>query len=90
MSSDYALAEKYLVWIWGSAARSMLRKPILGQQLYAKGFEPSVERLALTEGVYELSSPEGRAILAEPYATIFSHLMGRSEGDVEQMLQAGV
>jgi hypothetical protein len=59
-------------------------------ELYAKGFEPSVERLALTEGVYELSSPEGRAILAEPYATIFSHLMGRSEEDIEQMLQADV
>ena len=86
--SDYALAEKYLIWIWGSAARSMLRKPILGQQFYAKGFDPGVERLQLSEGVYELRSPEGRAVLAEPYATIFSHLMQKSEEDVEQMLRA--
>lgn len=86
--SDYALAEKYLVWIWGSAARSMLRKPVLGQQLYAEGFDPSVERLELSEGVYELRSPEGRAVLIEPYATIFSQLMLKSEEDVEHMLRA--
>ena len=88
--SSYALAEKYLVWIWGSTARSVLRAPVLGQKLYAKGFASSVERTPIREGLFELRSPAGRAMLVEPYATIFSHLMGRSEEDIEQMLQAGV
>lgn len=86
--STFGLAEKYLVWIWGSTARSVIRAPILGQRLYAKGFDSTVERTPLTTGVYELRSPEGRAVLGEPYATIFSHLMQKSEEDVEQMLRA--
>ena len=69
-------------------ARSVLRAPILGQMLYAKGFVSTVDRLPLDKGVYELRSPEGRAVLSEPYATIFSHLIGRSEEDIEQMLRA--
>ena len=85
--SGYDLVEKYLVWIWGSMARSVLRAPILGQKLYAKGFDPSVEKTPVSRGVYELRSPEGRAVLSEPYATIFSHLIGRSEEDIEQMLR---
>ena len=85
--SSFSLAEKYLVWIWGSTARTVLRAPILGQKLYAEGSDPSVERTPITEGV-ELRSPEGRAVLGEPYATIFSHLMQKSEEDVEQMLRA--
>lgn len=88
--SSYALAEKYLVWIWGSAARSFLRAPILGQKLYAKGFDPNVERTPIHEGIFELRSPAGRAVLMEPHATIFSHLMDRSEEEIEQMLLAGV
>jgi len=68
-------------------ARSVLRAPILGQKLYAKGFDPSVEKTPVSRGVYELRSPEGRAVLSQPYATIFSHLIGRSEEDIEQMLR---
>jgi hypothetical protein len=86
--SSFALAEKYLLWIWGSTARSVLRAPILGQKLYAKGCDSSVERTPASTAVYELCTPEGRAVLGEPYATIFSHLMQKSEEDVEQMLRA--
>ena len=88
--SSYALAEKYLVWIWGSTARSVLRAPILGRQLYALGFDSAVEAIPISEGIYELRSPAGTAVLMEPYATIFSHLMHRPEKEIEQMLTADI
>lgn len=88
--SDFALAEKYLVWIWGSTARSTVRAPILGRKLYALGFDARVDVIPVSEGIYELRSPEGVAVLMEPYATIFSHLMGKSEDEIEEMLTADV
>ncbi|MFN8089096.1 MAG: hypothetical protein U0R81_09035 [Mycobacterium sp.] len=88
--SEFDLAEKYLVWIWGSTARSVVRAPILGQRLYALGFAPDVVSTAVSAGIYELRSPAGFAVLTEPYATIFSHLMDRSESEIEDMLRAGI
>ncbi|WP_319430551.1 hypothetical protein [Mycobacterium sp. RTGN5] len=86
--STYDLAEKYLVWVWASTARSVVRAPILGPTLYAQGFASGVEAIPVSEGIYELRSPEGRAVLREPYATIFSHLMHTSEEDIERMVRA--
>ena len=86
--STYDLAEKYLVWVWASTARSVVRAPILGPKLYAQGFASGVEAIPVSEGIYELRSPEGRAVLREPYATIFSHLMPKSEEDIERMVRA--
>lgn len=86
--SNLPLAEKYLIWMWASAARIVLRAAILGQKLYALGFDPGVEAIPISPGTVELRSAEGRAVLIEPYATIFSHLMRKSEEEIEQMLTA--
>lgn len=88
--SSYALAEKYLTWIWASTARGAVGAPVLGPPLYALGFEPGVETVPISEGIFELRSPDGRAVLMEPYATIFSHLMHKSEEEIEQTVRAGV
>lgn len=88
--SSYALAEKYLVWVWASAARSALQATVLGKALYALGFDAGVEAVPLSEGVFELRSPTGRAVLTEPYATIFSHLMDQPEEQIEKMVGAGL
>lgn len=88
--STYALAEKYLVWIWASTARSVAGAPTLGRQFYDLGFDPEVEKTRISPGIYELRSNEGSAVLVEPYATIFSHLMAKSEDEIEQMVRAGV
>jgi hypothetical protein len=85
--SSYELAEKYLVWIWGSTARSVVRAPLLGPKLYALGFSPEVGALPIREGVYELRSAEGRAVLSEPYATIMSHLVSKPLDEIEAMLR---
>ena len=90
MFSTFELAEKYLIWIWGSTARSVVRAPILGRSLYGSGFDPDVVATPISEGIYELRSPRGRAVLMEPYATIFSHLMDTSEEEIERMLAADV
>lgn len=88
--SSYELAEKYLVWVWASTAKSFVRAPLLGPALYAKGFAHGVEATPLSEGVYELRSADGRAVLREPYATIFSHLIGQPEEAIERMVRAGI
>jgi hypothetical protein len=88
--SSYALAQKYLVWIWASAARSVAGAPTLGRQLYDLGFDPGVEKTRISTGIYELRSIEGSAVVAEPYATIFSHLMNKPEEEIEEMVLAGV
>jgi hypothetical protein len=89
--STYELAEKYLVWTWASLARSFVRAPILGPKFYSQGFASGVEAIQLGEaGLYELRSPEGQAVLREPSATIFSHLILMSEEDIERMVRDGV
>jgi hypothetical protein len=86
--SNLALAEKYLVWTWASAARAVQRKSMLGPELYARGFDPAVHTVSISPGTVELSSPDGRAVLIEHFATIFSHLMGKSVADIDQMVTA--
>lgn len=88
--SSYPLCETYLIWMWASMARTVLRAPILGLQLYASGFDAGVETRPISDGIIELRSPDGWAVLMEPYATIFSHLMGRSAEEIEQMVRAGL
>ncbi|BBY65043.1 hypothetical protein [Mycolicibacterium helvum] len=85
--SNYGLAEKYLIWVWGSTARSVVRAPILGPKLYAQGFASGIAAIPISEGTYELRSLEGRAVLMEPYATIFSHLMRTPEDEIERILR---
>jgi hypothetical protein len=88
--STYALAEKYLVWIWATTARSYLGASVLDTRFYNMGFAPSVEAIPIKAGIFELRSPDGNAVLMEPYATIFSHLLHTSEEEIEQMVRAGI
>lgn len=88
--TSFALMEKYLVWMWASAARAMMRAPLAGPRLYAAGFAPDVEAIPIREGIYELRSPHGRAVLMEPWATIFSHLMGTPLEEIERMVRSGI
>lgn len=87
--STFELAEVFLVWHWASTARNMLRLNSVGRELYLRGIAPNVEAIALAEGIYELRSAEGRAVLLEPEATIFSHLMSKSINEIETIGIAG-
>ena len=67
-----------------------MQAPILGQRLYAHWASTTVWRPSPSaRSKFEVRSPAGRAVLIEPYATIFSHLMGRSVPEIEEMLQFG-
>ncbi|WP_156664403.1 hypothetical protein [Mycobacterium sp. 852002-51613_SCH5001154] len=88
--SPVELAEKYLIWIWSSLARGAIGAPPLGPKLYSSGFSPDVRATPITEGIAELRSSSGKAILMEPYATIFSHLMSKSFDEIERMVRAGL
>lgn len=88
--SSLELAEKYLIWIWSSFARAAIGAPRLGPNFYSLGFSPDVDVTPITEGIAELQSPSGKAILMEPYATIFSHLMLKSVDEIERMVTAGL
>jgi hypothetical protein len=87
--SNYDLAEKYLVWMWSSAARSNIRANRLGPKIYSLGMAPNVEAIPIKEGIFELRSAQGRAILAEPYATILSYLLAKDLLEVEEMVRQG-
>ncbi|OMC22053.1 hypothetical protein A5738_10700 [Mycobacterium colombiense] len=84
------MAEKYLIWTWANSARGIIGARRLGPALYASGYSQDVEVVPITEGVAELRSSNGDAILLEPYATIFSHLMLKSVADIGDMVRAGI
>ena len=88
--STFELAEKYLIWNWASSARGVVGLQRLGPELYSLGASSDTEMIPIAEGIAEVRSSEGRAILMEPYATIFSHLMARSVDEIEQMVREGI
>lgn len=88
--TTYTLVEKYLIWQWSSTARNVLRLPRLGAQLYSLGHNSNVQSVPIKEGIYELSVPEGRAVLMEPVATIFSHLILKSVDEIDHLVKADV
>ena len=88
--STFDLTEKYLIWTWGSSARGAVGAERLGPRLYSLGFSPENEVLPIKEGVAELRSRAGSAVLMEPNATIFSHLMTKSVPQIEQMVREGI
>ncbi len=88
--STFELAEKYLVWDWASSARGIIGLQRLGPGLYSLGYSPDVDVTPITEGIAEIRSGSGSAILMEPYATIFSHLMSKSIDEIEDMIAEGI
>lgn len=87
--SSFDLAEKYLIWDWGTTARSSLSSGPLGADLYRLGYAPGIKVARVDRG-YEICSYDDRAILSVVNATIFSHLMTRSVDEIEQMVNDGV
>jgi hypothetical protein len=89
--STFDLAEKFLIWRWGSTMRDVLGARIFGPELYALGRNADVVVVSTeNEWQFELQSDVGRARLSEPDATIFSHLISRSTDELQQMLEDGV
>ncbi|KAA0115101.1 hypothetical protein CIW51_17690 [Mycolicibacterium sp. P9-22] len=88
--SSYELAEKFLVWQWSSAARNALHLVGIGPELYARGIDPDVEAAEMSAGIYELRLASDRAVLMEPSATIFSHLMSKSVDEIDAMARVGI
>ncbi|OBF98675.1 hypothetical protein A5790_02790 [Mycobacterium sp. 852002-51152_SCH6134967] len=89
--STFDLAEIFLVWRWGSTMRDVLGRKMFDPELYSLGRSEDVVVLpTANEWIFELQSGAGRAHLAEPDATIFSHLMSKSVDEVEQMVEEGI
>ncbi|MBP1819305.1 hypothetical protein [Mycobacterium sp. OAE908] len=85
--TTYDLVEKYLIWQWSSTSRNVLRLPRIGANLYSLGHNSDVQFIPIKEGIYELRIPEGRAVLMEPSATIFSHLMLKSVKEIQELVK---
>lgn len=88
--STFDLAEKYLIWDWASMARGIIGVERLGPRLYAQGYSQSVTVIPVAQGISELRANTGNAILMEPYATIFSHIMSTSTDEIERTVADGV
>ncbi|WP_193044295.1 hypothetical protein [Mycolicibacterium baixiangningiae] len=88
--STFDLAEKFLIWRWGSTMRNVLGAPIFGPELYKLGRSTDVAVLTTeNEWIFEIQSEVGSARLPEPQATIFSHLMLKPVDELEQIFQGG-
>ena len=87
--SNFALAEKYLIWDWATAARSSLASGRLGADLAKQGYAPGV-KVAKAEGGYEICLNDDCAVLSVVNATIFSHLMSNSVDEIERMVTQGL
>lgn len=85
------MAEKYLIWTWGSVARGVLHVEQLGVRLHSLGMAPGV-RVEPTDREYrvQLHAASDTAILTLSKATIASHCMTLLIEEVEQMLEAGL
>lgn len=89
--STFELAEKYFIWKWGSFTRTALLLESLGPQFYKRGYNKDITVApAESEWRSKLTSSAGSAILSQPDATIFSHLMSKSLGEIHQMVREGL
>ena len=89
--SSAELLVKYLVWLWGSSARSAILLPSLGAQFFREGRSEAVTVIpGSSEWKFEIISAEGRAILSEPELTIFTHVACRPLGEINRMLCEGL
>ncbi|UXA07220.1 hypothetical protein KXD96_03410 [Mycobacterium sp. SMC-2] len=87
--STFELVEKYLIWDWSATAYGPVGTPSLWPRLYSRGFSPDVEVVPIAEGIAELQSKAGKAVLMEPKATIFSHLINKSVEEIELIVMKG-
>ena len=89
--SNYELAEKFLIWRWGSFARSAMGARQLGAELHSQGPLNRVEFLKTSRDyVVELRLNDDRAIVSEASATVFSHIMGTSVEEIENLLSRDI
>jgi len=71
-------------------ARGIVGAERLGPRLYQLGYSGDVTVVPLAAGIAELNSAQGSAILMEPDATIFSHIMLRPIDEIERMVSDGI
>ncbi len=83
--SSIALAEKYLVWNWVTAARSDLASGPLGADLYRMGYATGVEVSQHDGGRVEVCRNGDCATVMTGTATLFSHIMSMSVDQIQQM-----
>ncbi|ORA07662.1 hypothetical protein BST14_26830 [Mycobacterium arosiense ATCC BAA-1401 = DSM 45069] len=83
------MAEKYLIWNWATTVRSDLASGPLGADLAQQGFAPDVD-VSEVDTKYMICSNGACAILSLVNATIFSHLMDRSVGEIEDLVNANL
>ncbi|BBX21013.1 hypothetical protein MTER_04240 [Mycolicibacter terrae] len=86
--SNFDLAEKYLIWDWGTAACPSLASGPLGTDLYRLGYASGIQVTRVDRG-YEICSNGDRVISSAVNATIFSHLITKSVDEIEQMVIEG-
>jgi hypothetical protein len=89
--STYDLAEKFLIWRWASIARTAIGVRQLGAELHSQGPMPAVEFVkASRDHFVELRTPDGRAVVSDAAATVFSHVMCMSVQEIESLVAQDV
>ena len=85
--STYELAEKFLIWRWASIARTSIGARQLGAELHSRGPMTTVEFVETSRDHFvELRTRDGRALVSDASATVFSHVMCMSVEEIESLL----
>jgi hypothetical protein len=85
--STFELAEKFLIWRWASIARTVIGARQLGAELHSQGLMPGVEvATASRDHFVELRTQDGRAVVSDASATVFSHVMRMSVEEIESLV----
>lgn len=89
--STIKLAEKYLIWTWGSLARTTVRAEQLGRRLQQHEVDERVhQRPAAKANLVELSTPDGTAIVPRSQSAILSRVLVLSLAELDGMLRTGL
>lgn len=89
--STIQFAEKYLIWTWGSLARTTVRAEQLGRRLQQQGFNERVDqKLAAQANFVELTTQDGIAIVPNSQGVILSHVLVLSLPQLDGMLRTGL
>lgn len=89
--STIRLAEKHLIWTWGSLARTTVRAEQLGRRLQQQGFDERVhQKRAVQANFVELSTPDGPAIVPNSQSVILSRVLMLSLSQLDGMVRTGL
>ena len=89
--STIELAEKYLIWTWGSLARTVVGAEQLGRRFQQQGFNQMVQQVPADRANFvELRTLDGIAVVPNSKSVVLSRVLALPLSQVDAILRAGL